>query len=59
MPADTPLTRRGLATVEAIQDWLAERVFGEIDDAVRIAECLELDCLDTDDDHDHADGPKR
>lgn len=59
-PADeVPLTRQGMATVEAIQDWLAERVLGTVDDEARISECVELDCLDTDDDHDHADGPKR
>ena len=59
MPADTtPYTRDGLATREAIQMWLAQEVLSVVDDTARVYECYLLGCSDTDDDHDHADGPK-
>ena len=59
MPADTTKrTRTGLATRDEIQLWLAQEVLAIVDDIGRISECIALDCSDTDDDHDHMDGPK-
>lgn len=51
--------REGPATAAEIKEWALDWIFNLMDDAGRIAECIELDCLDTDDDHDHADGSKR
>lgn len=51
--------RDGPATAAELRDWALTLIFNALDDEARIAECVELDCLDTDDDHDHADGPKR
>jgi hypothetical protein len=60
MPADWgPFTRDFKPTREAIQTYLAARVLEIFDDECRIWECVQLGCLDTDDDHDHVEGPKR
>ena len=48
-----------LPTAAEIREWALGVLFDEVDDLGRILECVEMDCLDTDDDHDHADGPKR